>query len=88
MMQTTVKIEGMMCGMCEAHINDTIRKLYPKAKKVSASHTKGEAKFLTDTAVDEAALRSAIDATGYQFVSCKSEPYEKHGLFHRSKGSV
>ena len=85
MIQTTVTIEGMMCGMCEAHINDTIRKLYPKAKKVSASHTKGEAQFLTDAAIDEKALRSAIDATGYTFVSCKSVPYEKHGFFHRSK---
>ena len=27
MYQTTLKIDGMMCGMCESHINDTIRKL-------------------------------------------------------------
>ena len=33
MIKTVVKIEGMACGMCEAHINDTIRKLYPSAKK-------------------------------------------------------
>ena len=26
MYQTTLKIDGMMCGMCESHINDTIRK--------------------------------------------------------------
>ena len=26
MTQTTLKIDGMMCGMCESHINDAIRK--------------------------------------------------------------
>lgn len=26
MVQTTLKIDGMMCGMCESHINDAIRK--------------------------------------------------------------
>ena len=26
MIKTTLKIEGMMCSMCEAHICDTIRK--------------------------------------------------------------
>ena len=85
MIQTTVKIDGMACGMCEAHINDVIRKLYPQAKKVSASHTKGEASFLTETEADPEALRQAIDATGYTFLSCESAPYEKKGLFGRKK---
>ena len=38
MIKTTLKIEGMMCSMCEAHINDVIRKAVPGAKKVSSSH--------------------------------------------------
>lgn len=29
MTQTTLKIDGMMCGMCESHINDAIRKEFP-----------------------------------------------------------
>ena len=37
MEKITVKIEGMMCGMCEAHINDVIRRIYPKAKKLRKS---------------------------------------------------
>ena len=40
MIKTTLKIEGMMCSMCEAHINDVIRKAVPGAKKVSSSHAK------------------------------------------------
>jgi len=81
MIKTTVKIDGMACGMCEAHINDLIRKLYPEAKKVSSSFKKGRTEFLTEQPVDADELRSAIDQTGYTFVSCESAPYEKKGLF-------
>lgn len=81
MIKTTVKIDGMMCGMCEAHISDTIRKAFPDAKKVSASRKTGEATFLTENDVDAQTLEAAIENTGYQFISCSSEPYKKHGLF-------
>ena len=37
MYKTTLKIEGMMCGMCEAHVADVIRKTLPGAKKVSVT---------------------------------------------------
>ena len=83
MIKTTLKIEGMMCSMCEAHINDVIRKTVPGAKKVSASHTKGEACFLTEEAVDESRLKDAIAATGYTCLFMKSDPFEKKGLFNR-----
>ena len=36
MEKVTVRIEGMMCGMCEAHISDVIRRIYPKAKKLAS----------------------------------------------------
>lgn len=83
MIKTTLKIEGMMCGMCEAHICDTIRKTVPSAKKVAASHSKGEASFLTESAIDEQALKAAISETGYTCLSVESAPYEKKGLFRR-----
>ena len=28
MYETKVKIDGMMCGMCESHINDAIRNAF------------------------------------------------------------
>ena len=83
MNKITVKIDGMMCGMCEAHICDTIRRAFPDVKKVSASRKSGEATFLSDGAVDEEALKKAITDTGYTFVSVSSEEYKKHGLFGR-----
>ena len=81
MKKITAKIDGMMCGMCEAHICDAIRKAFPKAKKVTASRKSGEASFLTDAADAEDTLKKAIAETGYMLLSVSSETYEKHGLF-------
>ena len=80
MIKVTVKIDGMMCGMCESHINDAIRRAFP-VKKVTSSHTKGETVIVTETDIDEAALRSAIDATGYRVLSVERGPYERKGFF-------
>ncbi len=81
MNKITVKIDGMACGMCEAHICDTIRRAFPNAKKVSASRKSGEATFLYDGAIDAEALKDAISKTGYVFVSVSEETYKKRGLF-------
>ena len=83
MLKTTLKIDGMMCSMCQAHINDVIRKTVPGAKKVTSSHAKGEASFLTEEAVDEARLKEAVAATGYDCLAVTTEPCEKKGWFGR-----
>ena len=85
MVKTVVNVEGMMCGMCEAHVNDAVRKEFPKVKKVTSSHSKGETEILSEDALDEAAVRAAIEKTGYTVKGIRSEPYEKKGfsLFHR-----
>lgn len=80
MVQTTVKIEGMACGMCESHVNDTIRRTFP-VKKVTSSHKKGETVIISQEAIEEAALRAAIQETGYQVLAVESAPYEKKGRF-------
>jgi copper chaperone CopZ len=79
MNKITVKIDGMMCGMCESHINNAIRSAF-SVKKVTSSHTKGETVILTEEPLSEAQLRSIIDPTGYQVQSVTVEPYEKKGI--------
>ena len=81
MIKTTVKIEGMMCGMCESHICDTIRRGFPDAKKVKASRSKKEATFLTEDEPDEEKVKDIIDKTGYTCLGIESAPYVKRGLF-------
>ena len=83
MEKVILKIDGMMCPMCEAHICDTIRKAVPAAKKVSASKGKKEASFLTEQPVEPDALKAAVDATGYTCMDIRSEPCEKKGWFGR-----
>ena len=80
MIKTVAKIDGMMCGMCEAHMNDTVRKEFD-VKKVTSSHKNGETVIISEQPIDEAKLTSAVDATGYKLISVSSEPYEKKGLF-------
>lgn len=82
MTKTIVKIDGMMCGMCENHVNDAIRKAFV-TEKVSSSHKKGETEIISETAIDENKLREAVEKTGYKVISVVSEPYEKKkfGLF-------
>ena len=64
-MKVTLKIEGMACGMCEAHVCETIRKAVPDAKIVKASNRKGTATFVTDSRLDKDELAKAIEETGY-----------------------
>lgn len=76
MIKTTLKIEGMMCSMCESHINDTIRRDF-NVRKVSSSHTKGITEIISDTPIEESAVREAVGKTGYKVLAYSSEPYEK-----------
>lgn len=73
MNKITVKIDGMMCSMCECHICDTIRRAFPDAKKVKASRRRGEATFLSESEIEEETLKKAINDTGYTFLSFLSE---------------
>ena len=63
MIKTTVKVDGMMCGMCESHVNDAVRKAF-QVDKVTSSHSKGETVIISDGPVDKAKLKTAISATG------------------------
>lgn len=80
MVQITLKIDGMACGMCESHVNDAVRAKFP-VKKVTSSHTKGETVILSEQPLDQQALRDAIAATGYEVKAVDAHPYEKKGLF-------
>ncbi|ETP73565.1 copper chaperone [Lachnospiraceae bacterium JC7] len=67
-----IVIDGMMCGMCESHIKDAIRKAVPEVKDVTASHESGEAGFTVieeeDREVLLEKLRGAIHPLGYRII--------------------
>ncbi len=80
MVKITLKIDGMACGMCESHINDTIRRTFD-VKKVSSSHSKGITEIIAANPLEEELLKKAIKETGYTLMSINTENYVKKGLF-------
>lgn len=77
-MKITMEIDGMMCGMCESHINDAIRREF-KVKEVTSSHAKRQTVILTEKPLDEDKLRKVIDETGYKVMSIETAEEEKRG---------
>ena len=80
MVKITVRVEGMACGMCEAHINEAVGNAFP-VKKVTSSHTKKQTVILAEADIPEQELKNVVAKAGYDAVSVSSEPYEKKGLF-------
>ncbi|MDE6101844.1 MAG: cation transporter [Ruminococcus sp.] len=84
MIKTIVKIDGMMCGMCEKHVNNAVSRTFV-TENITSSHKKGETEIISETAPDETKLRETVEKEGYKVVSVTSEPYEKKkfGLFRK-----
>ena len=81
MIKTTLRIDGMMCSMCEAHINDAVRNSF-KVKKVTSSHKKGITEIISETAVNFEELKAVIEKTGYKLISCEGiEEVKKKSFF-------
>lgn len=80
MVEIIIKIDGMKCGMCEAHVMDTLRKDFP-VKKVSASHHSGLCTMVLLNDVNDEKIYEAFKPTGYKVLSIERRPYVKKCLF-------
>ena len=80
MVKTTLKIDGMMCGMCESHMNDLIRNHY-SVKKVSSSVSKGETEIISENELDLSELGEQVNGIGYELIDVQTEPYQKKKFF-------
>lgn len=78
MVKITLGIEGMACGMCEAHINEAVRSAF-QVKKVASSHAKKQTVILAEKDILKQELKNVVAKVGYDVVSVSSEPYEKKG---------
>lgn len=64
---TTVKVEGMMCEHCAAHVKDALCKIEGvNSVKVDLAGKKAEVKG--KRAFNEEELKSAIEGAGYKYV--------------------
>ena len=80
MWKYTVEVDGMMCGMCEAHVNDAVRKAFP-VKKVNSSRSKKQTVVLSETELDTTTLAEVCRKTGYEVGEIQKELYKKKRLF-------
>lgn len=92
MVKITAQVEGMRCGMCEAHVNEVVRRAFP-VQKVTSSHARGQTVILAEQDIADEALKKVIRDTGYEVTSIIREPYaqKKRPLFlppplNRAKG--
>ena len=72
MIKTTVQVTGMVCGMCEAHINDAVRSAF-QVRKVRSSRKKGETVILSEIPIDRDRLRQVIASAGYMMLQAREE---------------
>ena len=63
MIKTVLKIDGMACSMCEAHMNDLIRKNF-KVKKVTSSAKDGETIIISEEALDIPWVKKQVKEIG------------------------
>ena len=75
-----LKVEGMSCGMCKAHINDAVRKI-KGVKKVNADRIKGEVLIIGQDDTEIKDMKDAISQQGYRVISEYKEPYKEKGFF-------
>ena len=85
MIRTTVQVSGMVCGMCEAHVNDAVRSAFP-VKKVSSSRVRGETVIESEAPLDHEKLRKVISNTGYLMLSASEEEMTKRSLIRSILG--
>lgn len=64
-MNKTMKIEGMMCGHCEARVKKALEAL-DGVKEAVVSHEKGTAELSLMSDVDNSALQAAVEAQDYK----------------------
>ncbi len=82
MIEIVLSVDGMMCGMCESHVNDAVRNSF-KVKSVTSSHKSGECRIVCDEEIDREKLVSVIEAQGYRVIGSIEKTYEKKDFFAR-----
>ncbi|MDD6201925.1 MAG: heavy metal translocating P-type ATPase [Lachnospiraceae bacterium] len=64
-MEKTLKIEGMMCGHCEAHVKKALEAI-PEVTEAVVSHEKGSAVITLSKEVPDEMLKKAVEEEGYK----------------------
>ena len=66
-MEKTIKIEGMMCGHCEAAVKKALEEL-PEVESAEVSHVSGTAKVTLKGEIDNDVLKKAVEDKDYKVI--------------------
>ena len=80
MEQIIAKIDGMMCGMCESHMNDMVRNNF-KVKKVTSSHAKKETVIVAEEGFDDAKLQKKLRSLATRCLASNISLMRRKGYF-------
>lgn len=64
-MEKTMKIEGMMCGHCEARVKKCLEAL-PQVDEAIVSHVEGTAKVILNAELADDVLKKTIEDQDYK----------------------
>jgi len=67
MMEKNIKIEGMMCGHCEARVKKCLEEI-EGVKEAIVSHETGTATVISDTEIPDEVLKKVVEDQGYTVV--------------------
>ena len=61
-----ISVKGMMCGHCEMHVKKALEAI-DGITSAAASHESGTVTIVTSKAVDESAIKAAVEEAGYEY---------------------
>ena len=79
-----LQLDGMACGMCEAHVNDAVRKnADKKISKLKSNHKTNITTFVSDDNLNIDKIVKEIKELGYRVLDYKINDYKQENFFKK-----
>lgn len=67
-----IGVDGMRCGMCEAHVKETVSKSI-LVKKIKVTHSRKFIEVFSELNLTKIDFENALNPTGYRVLSFRKE---------------
>ena len=85
MIEITVKVDGMKCPMCEAHVNEAVKNAF-NVSRVASSHDSGETVITASSDIKDEYITEIIENEGFKVISVSRKECEKKCFFAKLFG--
>lgn len=83
MNKITIKIDGMHCSECEAHVNSLFRRNLDRVIKVKSFHLRNQTVIFTDAELNDYKINLALNGSGYRVLGIQTESNLKDSLSYK-----